>query len=329
MASSHEPHDNKPKLLDRVRSACRVRGYSLHTERAYCQWTKRYVLHHGTRHPREMGAAEVRSYLTYLAKERDVAASTQNQALSALLFLYQDVLDIDLGEVGTFVRAKRPTRLPVVLTRAEVARVLHATKGEARLAASLLYGAGLRRSEVLRLRVKDLDFGYGQILVRDGKGKKDRRVMLPPSLERSLQRQLQKARALHAEDLEAGYGAVYLPHALMRKYPGAPTEWKWQYVFPARRRSKDPRSDRVGRHHRSASWLGKHVKRAAERANIPKRVSCHVLRHSFATHLLDDGADIRTVQELLGHKDVRTTMIYTHVMQRGVATKSPLDEIEL
>jgi integron integrase len=331
IASEHTPPappNGSPKLLDQVRSACRVRGYSLHTERAYCRWTVRFVRYYDLRHPRELGAFHIRDYLTYLGAERDVAASTQNQALSALVFLYQEVLGVDLGDVGAFVRAKRPRRLPVVLTRGEVATLLDNLEGEMRLAASLLYGAGLRQIEMLRLRVKDVDFGYGQLMVRDGKGQKDRRTMLPSSLERALRRQLQQAKAIHANDLAAGYGAVSLPGQLKKKYPNAPTAWKWQYVFPSRRRSRDPQTGRVGRHHRSSSWIGKHVKRAAKGAGLTKRVTCHTLRHSFATHLLEDGADIRTVQQLLGHNDLRSTMVYTHVLQRGVATRSPLERIQ-
>jgi len=317
----------KPKLLDRVRAVCRRRGYSIHTERAYCQWTRRYVRYHGTRHPRTLGAGHVARFLTYLATERTVAPATQNQALSALAFLYQEVLEMELGDLDDFQRAKRPERLPVVLTREEVRAVLTAMRGEARLAASLLYGAGLRQIEMLRLRVKDVDFGYEQITVRDGKGRKDRRTMLPASLKRGLQRQLRKAKAIHAEDLEDGYGAVYLPDALARGYPSAPTEWKWQYVFPAETLSTDPRGGATRRHHRSSSWIARRLKRAVKQAGLTKPATCHTLRHSFRALLLEDGADIRSVQELLGHKDVRRALVYTHVLQRGVATKSPLEEL--
>jgi integron integrase len=300
--------------------------YSLHTERAYCRWIKRFVRFHGTVHPRHLDASHVRMFLNHLARERQVAASTQNQALSALLFLYDKVLHADLGPIEAIERAQRPRRLPVVLTRAEAHAVLNRMRGTNGLVAQLLYGAGLRLTEALRLRVKDLDFAYGQILVRDGKGQKDRRTVLPKQITQSLQRHLRKVKILHEEDCAAGYGAVYLPYALARKYPNAARAWTWQYVFPSRNRSVDPRSGIERRHHRSDSAVQRAVKKAVEAAAVNKRASCHTLRHSFATHLIEDGYDIRTVQELLGHKDVRTTMVYTHVLNRGGrGVQSPLD----
>ncbi len=315
------------KLLNQVRRACRTKHLSLRTEKAYVRWTRRFVLYHGTRHPLELDEANVRAFLTHLAVERQVAASTQNQALSALLFLYTHVLERPLGELGKLVRANRPKRLPVVLTRAEVQAILPHLQGVHHLVASLLYGSGLRLLEGLRLRVKDVDFGYAQLTVRDGKGQKDRVTMLPASVTEPLKRHLGIVRLKHENDLAAGYGAVYLPYALARKYPNAARAWGWQYVFPASKRSKDPRSGVVRRHHLSEQAVQYAVRRAVRASDVDKPASCHTFRHSFATHLLEDGADIRTVQELLGHKDVRTTMIYTHVMGRGVAVKSPLDTI--
>ncbi len=314
------------KLLDRVREAIRLKHYSIRTEEAYVYWIKRYIFFHNKRHPREMGAPEIEAFLTHLAVKENVAASTQNQALSALLFLYREVLHQDLDFPIDAVRAKRPKRLPTVLTREEVRKVLGQLSGTHRLMAQLLYGSGLRLMECVRLRVKDVDFAQHLIVVRDGKGEKDRVTMLPESLVESLQVHLQSVRLLHEEDLARGYGAVYLPYALERKYPNAGREWIWQYVFPASKLSKDPRSGEVRRHHIHESSLQKAVRKAAQLAGLPKRVTCHTFRHSFATHLLEAGYDIRTVQELLGHKDVRTTMIYTHVLNRGrLAVRSPLD----
>jgi integron integrase len=316
-----------PKLLDRVRLACKRRRYSYHTEKAYCRWIKRFVRFHGTVHPRTLHAKDVRAFLDHLAAERNVAASTQNQALNALIFLYEHVLDIDLGAIGDFERAQRSRRLPVVLTREEVRAVLDHMQGTNRLVALLLYGSGLRLTEALRLRVKDIDTAYGQILVRDGKGRKDRRTVFPKRAAEPLQRHLRKVKVLHEEDCADGYGAVFLPDALARKYPNAATDWTWQYVFPARGRSVDPRSGIERRHHRSDSAVQRAVKKAVEAAQVNKRASCHTFRHSFATHLIEDGYDIRTVQELLGHDDLRTTMVYTHVLNRGGrGVQSPLDE---
>ncbi len=316
----------KPKLLDEVSEALRLKHYSFRTEEAYVRWIKRYVLFHGTRHPASMGAAEVRAFLSHLATQGHVAASTQNQALAALLFLYRCVLQQELGRIEETVRARKPRRLPVVFTRTEIQHVLQELDGVSPLAAGLLYGSGLRLLECLRLRVKDVDLEAFQITVRDGKGQKDRVTMFPRRLVPAVQRHLERVRLLHEEDLEAGYGAVYLPDALARKYPGASTSWIWQYLFPAPRRSTDPRSGVIRRHHLSETAIQRAVKEAIGRAGVQKNGSCHTFRHSFATHLLEAGYDIRTVQELLGHKDVRTTMIYTHVLNRGgVGVRSPFD----
>lgn len=310
-------------LLAAVRSACRVRHYSIRTETAYASWAKRFCLFHREasgrpRHPETMGEPEVAAFLGHLAESRKVAASTQNQALAALLFLYDAVLARPLDDLGAFPRAKRPRRLPVVLTRPEVEAVLANLDGTHRLVASLLYGSGLRLLEGLRLRVKDVGLAEGQITVREGKGDRDRMTVLPSVLLEPLRAQLSYARALHARDLAEGHGAVYLPTALARKYPGAATETAWQYLFPAARLSTDPRSGVRRRHHLTESPLQRAVRRAAKAAGIEKPVSPHVLRHSFATHMLERGADIRTVQELLGHRDVKTTEVYTHVLNRGV-----------
>jgi len=319
------PHS--PKLLDRIRTTCRRLHYSLHTERAYCRWTKRFVRFHGTVHPRHLDATHVRAFLNHLACERQVAASTQNQALSALLFLYDKVLNVDLGPIDAIERAQRPRRLPVVLTRAEARAVLDRMHGTNRLVALLLYGAGLRLTEALRLRVKDLDFEYGQILVRDGKGQKDRRTVLPQRVHAPLRHHLHTVKTLHDADCADGCGTVYLPDALTRKYPNAARAWIWQYVFPSRNRSVDPRCGVERRHHRSDSAVQRAVKQAVLAAGITKRATCHTFRHSFATHLIEDGYDIRTVQELLGHDDIRTTMVYTHVLNRGGrGVQSPLDD---
>ncbi len=314
------------KLLDQVRDAIRRKHYSIRTEEAYVSWIKRFILFHNKRHPREMGAPEIEAFLTHLAVERRVAASTQNQALSAILFLYREVLGIDLDLPLHAIRAKRPRRLPTVLTHDEALRVIAALSGTHQLMAKLLYGSGLRLMECVRLRVKDLDFDQHVIIVRDGKGAKDRVTILPDSLITPLREHLQRVRLIHQQDLKDGYGSVYLPYALERKYPNASKEWIWQYVFPSDRLSTDPRTGVVRRHHIDPSTLQKAVRKAARLAGIDKHVTCHTFRHSFATRLLETGYDIRTVQELLGHKDVKTTMIYTHVLNRGgVAVRSPLD----
>ena len=315
-----------PKLLDRVRDVLRRKHYSIRTEQAYSHCIRRFILFHGKRHPKEMAEAEVGEFLTHLARDGKVSPSTQNQALSALLFLYKQVLQQEIGWLEGVERAKKPVRLPVVLTRAEVEKILQHLHGTHRVMAELLYGSGLRLMECVRLRVKDMDFAYAHILVRDGKGGKDRHTMLPVHCAPRLQRHLQKIKAQHEEDLEAGFGSVYLPNALERKYPKAAWEWPWQFVFPSSRLSIDPRSGRRRRHHIEESSLQLAVKRAVRAAGLTKPATCHTLRHSFATHLLENGSDIRTVQELLGHKDVGTTMIYTHVLNRpGIGVRSPLD----
>ena len=323
MPSDHTP--SQPKLLDQVRTAIRLRRMSYRTEQTYTNWIKRFIIFHHKRHPREMGAPEIQEFLAYLVNERNVAASTQNQALHSILFLYREVLQLELPPVG-LSRAKKEPRLPVVLTRAEVQAVLAKLSGPRWLMAGLLYGAGLRLSECLRLRVKDIDFGQNLIVVREGKGDKDRITMLPQNLKEPLRQHLVKVRQTHETDLQEGYGMVQLPDALARKYPQAATEWKWQYVFPAPQRSVDPRSGSRRRHHLDESVLQKAVKEAMRQTGIDKHASCHTFRHSFATHLLEAGYDIRTVQELLGHADVSTTMIYTHVLNRGsLGVRSPLD----
>lgn len=305
-----------------------MRHLSLRTEQAYTNWIRRYILFHHKRHPREMGGTEIREFISHLAVDGDISASTQTVALSALLFLYRDVLKQEQPYVSNIERARKPKRLPVVFTRDETKRILTNLEGTQWLIAALLYGSGLRLMECLRLRVKDVDFTYGQVIVRDGKGEKDRLTMLPAKLKQPLMGQLQKIKVLHEEDLRAGYGEVFLPYALARKYPNASKQWGWQYVFPSGVRSTDPRSGTKRRHHIADSTVQTAVKKALRQAKISKQGSCHTLRHSFATHLLEKGYDIRTVQELLGHKDVRTTMIYTHVLNRGgKGVHSPIDEL--
>lgn len=316
----------RPRLLESVRRRLRLKHYSMRTEEAYVGWIRRFILFHNKRHPKEMGAAEVEGFLTHLAVEGRVAPSTQNQALAALLFLYREVLGIQLPWLRDVQRAKRRPRLPVVLTVGEVQMVLSQMHGLHLLMAQLLYGAGLRLMECIRLRVKDLEFERREIVVRDGKGGKDRVTMLPDRVAPRLQAQLEKVQGLHARDLAEGFGAVYLPYALARKYPNAQREWGWQYVFPSRKRSVDPRSGAVRRHHLDEKGLQRAFKQAVHNAGLVKPATPHTLRHSFATHLLQTGYDIRTVQELLGHEDVSTTMIYTHVLNRGGhGVRSPLD----
>jgi integron integrase len=308
-----------------MREALQAHHYSIRTEYAYVNWARRFILFHHKRHPKDMGNAEIEAFLNYLAVDRKVAASTQNQALSGLLFLYRDVLRREIDEV-TITRARKPDHLPTVLTKREVVRVLNALVGVPQLMAKLLYGSGLRALECARLRVKDVDFEQRQILVRDGKGEKDRVTMLPEPVVTPLLEHLARVRQVHAHDLAAGHGAVYLPYALAVKFPNADREWTWQWVFPAKQLSEDPRTREVRRHHVSESGLQKSVRAAARLSGITKTVTCHTFRHSFATHLLEAGYDIRTVQELLGHADVKTTMIYTHVLNRGpLAVRSPLD----
>ena len=317
---------HKPKLLEQVRNVIKRKHYSPHTEKQYVYWVRDFVLFHGKQHPIGLGKAEIEEYLNYLARERNVAASTQNQALNAIAFLYKAVLDRPLDFKLDFLRARRPKPLPTVLSRREVRSLLEAMYGPNRLASQLMYGSGLRLSEALRIRVKDIDRDQLQVTVRKGKGAKDRVTMLPESLLRPLKEHLNWVRRLHIADLKAGQGATLLPEALHRKYPSASTDWAWQHVFPSSRLSSDPRTGLLARHHLSRSTLQRAVSRAARIAMIHKRVTPHVLRHSFATHLLEDGYDIRTVQELLGHRHVTTTMIYTHVLNRGgMAVRSPLD----
>lgn len=332
-----------PKLLDQVRAVLRAKHYSIRTEEAYLNWIKRFILFHHKRHPQEMNAPEIEQFLTHLAVEEHVAASTQNQALAALLFLYQQVLHLELVASIDAVRAKKPQHLPVVMSQSEVSRLLVHLPDPYQLLAKLLYGCGLRLLEGLRLRVKDIDFEQHQLIVRSGKGDKDRDTILPDSLVAPLQRQLRYAQALHQNDLEQGYGRVYLPYALERKYPNANTEWGWQYLFPSHKLSLDPRADGkpsdVRRHHVDESGLQKAVKIAAQKAGLDKPVGCHTFRHSFATHLLEAGYDIRTIPPFPppqwggqrgGHKSVETTMIYTHVIKRGgLAVRSPVDSLLL
>lgn len=317
---------NSPKLLDRVVASLRVKHYSLRTEKVYVDWIKRYIWFHGKRHPQEMGADEVEAFLSHLAVARSVSASTQNQAKSALLYLYKEVLQVELPWLDNITQAKVPKRLPVVMTREEVKSVLVRMDGTMWLIASLLYGSGLRIMECLRMRVKDVDLEKGEILVREGKGFKDRVTMLPVSLVQPLKDHLVRVKALHEEDLKTGYGEVFMPMALARKYPNAGRSWGWQYVFPSRNLSVDPLSGVIRRHHADEKNVQRATRRAVNEAGINKQATPHTFRHSFATHLLEGGYDIRTVQELLGHSDVSTTMIYTHVLNkggRGVA--SPLD----
>lgn len=319
----------EPKLLDQVRAKIRFKHYSIRTEQAYTDWIRRFIVHFGKRHPREMGAPEVEQFLTYLAVEGRVAAATQNQARCALLFLYREVLAMELPWLDNVEHAKTPKRLPVVLTRDEVQAVLLRLGGTHWLVASLLYGTGMRILECLRLRVQDIDMKRREILIRDGKGAKDRVTMLPLTLVAALQAHLVKVRELHDIDLQQGFGAVYMPTALDRKYPNAAKEWRWQYVFPAARLSADPRTQAVRRHHVQEQAIQRAVKQAVRDADLTKAATPHTFRHSFATHLLEAGYDIRTVQELLGHSDVATTMIYTHVLNKGgKGVTSPLDFIK-
>jgi integron integrase len=314
------------KLLEQARDSLRTGHYSFRTEETYLDWMRRFILFHQKRHPDQMGAPEVQAFISHLATEKNVSASTQNQALSAILYLYREVLHKPIEPI-LLSSAKRPERLPTVLTHKEALDVIGHLNGIHKSMAQLLYGSGLRLMECVRLRVKDIDFDYKAITVRDGKGEKDRVTPLPESVLADVRRQIERVRLLHEEDLAAGHGHVHLPYALEQKYPNAAAELIWQYLFPASTTSTDPRTGKIRRHHIDASGLQRAVSHAAHKAGIQKRVTCHAFRHSFATHLLQNGYDIRTVQELLGHKDVRTTMVYTHVLQRGgLAVKSPLDE---
>jgi len=317
-----------PKLLDQVRYALRTRHYSKRTEDSYVAWIRRYIFFHNLRHPAEMAEAEVNQFLTHLAIKEKVSASTQNQALSALLFLYRYVLDRPLGQLGEVIRARKSKRLPVVLTRDEVKAIFRRLRGEQRLIAVLMYGTGMRLMECLRLRVKDVDFGSDEILIRQGKGDKDRRTMLPEKVKAPLRQHLERVKKVHARDLADGHGRVPLPYALNRKYPNASREWGWQFVFPQLKRWVNPKTGEQGRHHIDESIIQKAIKSAVRAAEISKLATSHSLRHSFATHLLEDGYDIRTIQDLLGHKDVKTTMIYTHVLNRGGrGVRSPADAL--
>jgi integron integrase len=319
-----------PKLLDQVRGKIRLKHYSIRTEQAYVDWIRRFILHFDKRHPKDLGFAEVEQFLTYLAVQGNVAASTQNQAKSALLFLYKEVLGSELPWLDNVENAKRPQRLPVVLTQAEVQQILHHLEGTNHLVTSLLYGTGMRILEALRLRVQDIDFARKEILIRDGKGFKDRVTMLPVALIKPLKAHLDKVKALHMQDLADGFGSVYLSYALEKKYPYAAHDWIWQYVFPSARLSVDPRSQQgvTRRHHIQDQAIQRAVRQAVVDAGITKAATPHTFRHSFATHLLEGGYDIRTVQELLGHSDVKTTMIYTHVLNKGGrGVSSPLDAL--
>jgi len=325
--SSADPTGGRPKkLLDQVREVLRLNHYAIRTEEAYVNWIKRFVLFHGKRHPREMGAPEVGEFLTDLATAGNVGVSTQKQALNALVFLYNQVLKLPFGVIEHLEKPKRPRRQPLVLTKEEATRIISALEGTHQLMAKLLFGTGLRLLECLRLRVKDIDFAQNQIVVRQGKGGKDRITMLPQSLKPVLAEHLRRVKILHEDDLKAGFGRVYLPDALERKYPRANLQWGWQWVFPAKSLAIDPRSGVTRRHHVHENSLQKAVQAAVRRSGLHKPASCHTLRHSFATHLLQSGYDIRTVQQLLGHSDVSTTMIYTHVLnQGGLGVRSPLD----
>jgi integron integrase len=316
----------QPKLLDRVREVIRLKHLSVRTEESYTFWIKDFIIYHNKRHPETMGAAEIRSYLSYLATQREVSASTQNLAFNAILFLYKHVLKHPIGALGAIERAKRPKRLPTVFSQEEVLLILRNIKGTPLLVVGILYGAGLRLMECLRLRVHDIDFDRNQIMVRSGKGEKDRATILPIAIKEALRKHLEFVRTLHQKDLDEGFGETYLPPAFLRKNPGAAKQWPWQYVFPAMERSSDPRSARIGRHHLSESKIQSSVKEALRKAGVTKRGSPHTFRHSFATHMLEYGINIRRVQELLGHKDVRTTMIYTHVAShQDLPIRSPLD----
>jgi len=318
----------QPRLLDVVRARMRTQHLSLNTETTYVQWIRRFILFHHKKHPRDMGSPEVEAFLTHLAVDRKVSSSTQNQALAALLFLYRYVINREIGDLGQVVRARKPERLPVVMTRDEAKSVLNNLSGDKWLMASIMYGSGLRLMECLRLRVKDIDFSKNEILVRDGKGAKDRRTMLPVAVKQPLQDHLTQVKMIYEKDLAEGWGRVKLPDALDRKYPNAPKEWRWQWVFPQGKRWRNDKTGEEGRHHVHETIIQRAVADSVRITQMTKRATCHTFRHSFATHLLEGGYDIRTIQELLGHKDVKTTMIYTHVLNKGGAgVKSPMDNL--
>jgi integron integrase len=326
MGSTMETSNTEPKLLDQVRFKIRFKQYSIRTEEVYTGWVKRFILFHDKKHPSEMGSSEIEDFLTHLSVVGNVTASTQNQALSAIVFLYREVLKVDLPKNMKFNFAKRPAKLPLVLTRDETMSVLSLLPPSWSLIGSLLYGTGMRLMEVMRLRVKDVDFTRNEIIIRSGKGNKDRVTMLPLCLKEDLRKQLLKAKRLHEQDLEDGFGEVYLPKALAKKNPSSARFWGWQYAFPSSKRSVDPRSGRMARHHVYEKGMQRAMKQAVRDAGLTKPATPHTLRHSFATHLLESGYDIRTLQELLGHKNIETTMIYTHVLNRGgKGVSSPLD----
>lgn len=318
--------DKKPKLLTQLSQAIRSRHYSRKTEATYIHWIKRFIFFHHVRHPKDMAEPEINAFLTHLAVKEHVSASTQNQALCAIIFLYKYVLNRKIGDIGEVIRAKQSRYIPVVMTKDEVKAVVGNLTGDKKLMISLMYGTGLRLMECLRLRVQDIDFGRNEITVRDGKGAKDRITMLPESLKEPLRQHLVKVKSVHESDIKDGWGYVQMPYALDRKYPNAPRDWRWQWVFPQEKRWKNTKTGEQGRHHVHETLLQKAVKEAVIKAGIPKHIGCHTFRHSFATHLLENGYDIRTIQELLGHKDVSTTMIYTHVLSKGGhGVKSPFD----
>jgi len=326
--ATSENFTHPPKLLEQVKQSLRTKHYSYRTEKSYISWIKQFVLFHGKRHPKDMGEKEISEFLTHLAVKRRVSSSTQNQALCAIVFLYKHVLKKELGDFGDLIWAKKPTSIPVVLTKKEVKSILSELHGKPYLIGHLLYGSGLRLIEVLRLRVHNIDFDYNQITVIEGKGAKSRITMLPETIKTPLKLYLQKIKKIHEKDLKNGYGSVEMPYALNNKYPNADKEWKWQYVFPASRISTDPRTGIRRRHHLDESVFRKALKKSKNIVNINKRISSHTFRHSFATHLLEEGYDIRTVQELLGHKNVKTTMIYTHVLNKGGrGVISPADKL--
>lgn len=320
--------DNKPKLLTQLSQAMRSRHYSRKTESTYIHWIKRFIFFHHVRHPKDMAEPEINAYLTHLAVKEHVSSSTQNQALCAIIFLYKYVLNRKIGDIGEVIRAKQSRYIPVVMTKDEVKAVVGNLTGDKKLMISLMYGTGLRLMECLRLRVQDIDFGRNEITVRDGKGAKDRITMLPESLKEPLRQHLVKTKSVHESDIKDGWGYVLMPYALDRKYPNAPRDWRWQWVFPQEKRWKNTKTGEQGRHHVHETLLQKAVKEAVMKSGIAKRIGCHTFRHSFATHLLENGYDIRTIQELLGHKDISTTMIYTHVLSKGGhGVRSPFDSL--